>query len=341
MSTAQRELENQIYDGTVAKSAAASGFGGVDPRRRRYGYHPGIYRMEIEPSHSGQQLRVIPCGLLVPFRTATLKVENFDINVPIDEYHKQVAQDFTAKYFIENCKVNYYDEGFREIDPLTMLDDAVREENGQIKFENFINSPHGYFNAVHPSFGEIGHICPAGLINCATCRVQLLGTEDNAPEFLLERIRQSPDPELAENTRLVLLDANTTYRESCRNKWAVIIGEYDGSQKGEPGIRALDDSLHHIRKHLHETAPTERAALAAAGYGDRVAESQAQGMKELADAFRERPGDNNNEVLKMLAQGQQQLAEGLRQQGEMLANIMKGNNQKKSEKATEKTSEGS
>lgn len=340
MSTAQRELENQIYDGTVAKSVGASGVRDVDPRRRRYGYHPGIYRMEIEPIHSGQQLRVIPGGLLVPFRTATLKVENFDINVPVDEYHKQVAQDFTAKYFIENCKVNYYDMGFRELDPLTMLDDAIREDDGQIKFENFINSPHGYFNAVHPSFGEIGHICPAGLRNCATCRAQLLGTEDDVPEFLLERIRQAPDPELAENLRLVLLDSNVGYRESCRHKWSVVIGEYDGSQKGKPGIRALDDSLHHIRKHLHETAPMERAALAAAGFGQQVADSQSAGLKDLADAFRERPADNNSEVMLGLMETQRQQGQVLAQMSETLATLAKGNGEQKTEKIAEKAPKG-
>lgn len=340
MSTAQRQIAvPKIYDGSVARSQGVSGHKGVDPRRRRYGYHPGLYRMEVEPQHSGQQSAVIPGGILVPFRTATLGVENFDINVPMDEYRKQVERDMTAKYFIDNCKVNYESQGFRELEPLTMLDDVTREEDGRILFETFRNSPHGYFNQVHPIFEEVKWLCPYNLVNCATCRTNLLGGDSGeVPEVIQRRIDECPDPEIAENLRLALFDANLTYRDWCRQKWQVVIGEYDDKQKGEPGIGRFDDSLHHIRKNIHEVAPTERTALAAASYGAQVAEGQAEGMKELANAFRESKQSNNSDLIAMLAKGQEQQGKMLAQLGkavEVLAQNVAGQPEK-SEKATKK-----
>lgn len=332
-----------IYDGTVAKTSAPAGFSGIDPRRRRFGYHPGIYRMEVEPTHSGQQISIIPGGILVPFRTATLGVENFDINVPIDEYRKQVPRDVTAKWFIDNCKVNYDSQGFRELDPLTLLDEAVREESGQLLFKNFLQSPHGYFNQVHPSFAEIGHVCPADLTICVTCRINLLGGDDTTfgiPEVIQARMEKCPDQGIVEDLRQVLLDANVALRDFYTEKWQRLLGEYEGRQKGEPGIGFFNDSLHHIRKHLHEVAPQERTALAAAGFGQQVAEAQAEGMKELADAFRERPAENNNEMMAVMMETQRQQGQILAQVSETLATITKGNTPTPTpDKATERAPE--
>lgn len=332
-----------IYDGTVAKSTSTTGFTGIDPRRRRFGYHPGIYRMDVDPRHSGQQQILIPGGMLVPFRSAPMATENFDINVPIDEYRKSVIQDYTAKWFIDNCKVNYDVQGFRELEPLTLLDDAVREEDGRIRFEHFIASPHGYFNQIHPVFAEIAHVCPMDLANCATCRVSLLGGDEmtfGIPQVIQDRMAKLPDPEVAEALRQVLLDANIALRDYYTQKWAVLMGEYDKRQKGEPGIGYFDGSLHHIRRHIHQVAPEERTALAAAGYGDRVAEAQAEGMKDLAEAFREsRPAPtDNSELMAAMLETQRQQGQILAQVSKTLATITKGNEKPK---ASEKAPEGS
>src|SRR6266404_1058484 len=118
----------EIYEGSLAQSVAASGVTGIDPRRRRFGYSPGIFQMQLDPIQSGQQQAVMPAGVPIPFRTVVGKMEeNFDIAVSVDEYQKQVYRDALATFFIANVKTSYEEFGFRELSSLTMLDDPERE----------------------------------------------------------------------------------------------------------------------------------------------------------------------------------------------------------------------
>lgn len=309
MSTAQA----QIYDGTV--SVAAPGKGGIDPRRRRFGLNPGIYQLQMEAHESGQQQRVLPAGVLIPFRTKPLSVENFDISVKPEEYIKQKEQDFTAEWFIANVKMIYGEFGFREIECLTLLDDPERnppKENkdgtvviGEIIPASYARSAHGYFNAVHPSFGEIGYACPQGLSVCVTCRLELLGAprfdnqDGTAPDWLQVRIDDLPDPELGEELRLALIEPHEVYREFAAFKWALLIGEIEKRSKGEIGIAVLGPAEHHLRNHLHEIAPADIAANTAASYGEEVGRAQSEGMKEIAEAFRE--GNSSSKTDELLA----------------------------------------
>lgn len=324
-------MSTQIYDGTV--QVAPNTLDGVDPRRRRYGYNPNIFQMQAEATDSGQQQRIIPAGLLIPFRTRTLKAENFDIGVKTEEYVKQVEKDFTAAWFIANVKMLYAEFGFREISCLTMLEDFERDGKGKIVPATFLKSPNGYFDAVHPAFADLGHQCPHNLSVCVTCRLFLLGAPDfennpdgDVPEWLEPRIEKLPDPNLGEELRQALIEPNQVYEGHARFKWSLLLGEMEKRSKGEIGIAVLGEAEHHLRNNLHEIAPADRAAATAAGFGEEVGRAQAEGMKEMAQAFREggkrdtsdellarmiERQDKTDEVLASLAQTTQQLAEAV------------------------------
>lgn len=329
-----------VYDGTVQTTTLQPG--AVDPRRRRVGYNPALYRMQMHQLHSGQQQVVIPAGVLLPFRTKDLKAENFNIGVKVEEYVKAEMREFTAEWFIRNVKQEFEEYGFRELGCLTALDDFEREpsttkKNGDVVLGKIISStweksPHGYFAAVHPSFAEVAHECPYGLSVCLTCRLELLGAPDQnnpdgeAPEWLQERMEALLDPSLGETLRHALIESNEANRQFYVFKWATLVGEIDGRKTGEPGLPALGEAEHHVRMNLHEIAPADRAASVAAGFGAEVGAAQSEGMKEMAAAFREgnqseatntllakiiERQDKTDDVLAALAKTTQQLAQGV------------------------------
>lgn len=301
-----------IDDGTVASSINASGFRGVDPRRRRFGYNPGIYLMEMEPRESGRQQRIIPEGVLVPFKTAPLTAENFEINVDIDQYQKEVIRDFEAAWFINNVRIAYEGKGFRELGSLTVLE-----------------NPEAYalFNLVHPTFEELELACPFNLQNCVTCRLSLLGeNEFSVSETIQERLSSLPDMGAADGLLAELRDALTTFKSHATEKWASLLGELTQRKDGEPGISKLGPAEHHLRRHLHEHPPEAQGAIVAASFGAEASRAQEEGFKQLAEAFRENKSGANEEVLvqvvsglQSLAQGQQTLAERQAKTDEVLA----------------------
>lgn len=325
----------EIYEGSLASSIQASGVNGVDPRRRRFGYSPGIFQMQLDPTQSGQQQAVMPAGVPIPFRTIPGKMEeNFDIAVSVDEYQKQIYRDALATFFIANVKASYEEFGFRELSSLTMLDDPEREPSkekkdgtvalGKIIPASYTKSAQGYFNAWHPSFAEVGYECPQGLDQCCTCRAWLLGIDFNASgetsevemsEVMQARIAKLPDQKIAEELRQQLIESNIAYHQFCMWKWALVTGELEKKHTtGEAGISHLSVAEHHVRRHIHAVAPSEQAALAASSFGAEVAAANSEGMRELAQAFRESKPGTSDDVLKAVVETQ-------RQQGQILERL--------------------
>lgn len=318
MSTAKRDMDRLMDAGTVAQNLNASGVNGVDPRRRRFLYNPGIYLMLKEPRESGRQHSIIPDGL-VRFDTATLKSENFDINVDPSEYKKEVMKEYSAAWFIRNVDWSFHDQGSRELTALTMLEDPILTTQGKPNLTEFVKSAQGYYNAIHPSFAEVGFECPFGQAVCATCRLSLLGDEDpeSVPVIIRERMDKLPDQTAAEQTRLQLVEANQSYLNYASNRWSTILAEREGKKTGQPGLGVLDESCHHVRLHLHEHAPEDQSAVTAAGFGAEVGAAQAAGMEKLAAAFRE---SNTGNISPELIQ---QMLETQKAQGELLAALTK------------------
>jgi hypothetical protein len=318
MSIAKRDIERLMDTGTVAQGMGLSGVKGIDPRRRRFLYNPGIYLMLKEPRESGRQLAILPDGL-IRFETATLKVENFNINVDVSEYQKEVPQEFAAAWFLRNVDWSFHDQGSRELTSLTMLDDPVLNVDGSPNLKEFHKSAQGYYNALHPTFAEVGFECPFGQTVCVTCRLSLLGDGDpeSTAEIIRERMAKLPDQDVAEDLRFQLIEANRTYEGYARNRWATILAEREGKKTGQPGLGVMDESCHHVRLHIHEYAPEDQSAVTAAGFGAEVGAAQAAGMEKLAQAFREsNAGGISPEMIL-------QMVETQKAQGELLAALTK------------------
>lgn len=301
---------SQVYtDGSVAANRTVSGVVGVDRRRRRFGLNPGGYRWDMHPRESGQQGVLLPAGLIT-FRTAALKVENFDNVGKMVEWNqdnpKEIIREHEAAFFANNVKIKFEDQGFRELPSLTMLDDPSPNEKGNITKEQIAKSAPGYFLAVFPAFVEVGHECPQGLTECVTCRLALLDSD-----IVLERIARLIDPSIGMQVRDECRESVQSYYSFANGRWSELI-----SEKGStPGIKKLGEAEHHIRKHLHEIEPSEAAT--AASFGIEVGAAQAEGFKELAAAMREGKADNGLvEVLKGLMETQ-------KQQGQILAELSK------------------
>lgn len=265
-----------IDRGTVAQTLPPGSFPAVDPRRRRFGYSPGLWQMECEPRTSGRNERLIPQGILLRFDSATLADENYEINTPV--YTPRIKKEYSAEWFIAQVKVNFAPYGFTELDALTLLDDPRMGET---------SLPHLYFDAVHPEFASIGHECPEGLTVCVTCRLKLL----DGP-VIAERIRgvigEGLDADILQRCHSVVRLSNQVYYDFATVRWGEITGELADRRAGAPrGITSLKGGEHHVRRHLHEIAPEERGALAAANFGAAQAEVYAEAQREQTAVLRE------------------------------------------------------
>src|ERR1041384_8219687 len=228
---------------------------GLSPRRRRYGFFPGLYPAQVfvESSHSGQQETTMPQGVLVPFETTELR--EYDFEITKEDWKPTHMVERTAEWFIANVKRGYERFGFRELDMLTPLEDDEAE---------------AYLNLVH---GQLNTPCPQGLSFCATCRSA-------------ELQKAHYDDPTAESLRLRLLESYVTKHDSDKAKWAEILRDF------QLGLAVLGEGEQHVRKNLHETAPEDRAALASDAYGKQTAEATREGMKEIAESFKSAQGND-------------------------------------------------
>lgn len=304
--------------GTIARTTKSPGATGVDPRRRRFGYNPGVLWMEVDPQHSGRQQRLLPAGRLIPFESAELRVENFDINS--NAWTPQKTEEFKAAWFIGNAKTRYAEDGFVEVSCLTHLDDPKVDGRG-LEVEPSV--PRAYFEAVHPAFNSVGLECPFDAERtaeqkgtCVTCRLALLGNEEKPSERLRTYIEASGlDPELCESLRLELLASNTTLAEKYTIRWAEITGELDERHAGRDGLPTLKTGEHHIRRHLHQPTPAQIPAMAANAHAEATAETInagfdriAESNERLAAAILARPADNSSaEFLQIYREQQEEM----------------------------------
>lgn len=314
MSTAERILN----DGTLAGNRFASGFRGIDPRRRRFALNPGIWNCELDQRESGRQDKILPTGL-VTFRTVPMAAEDFDGalkngNNPSARI-SQITVDFPAVTFLQNALTRYSELGMRELSSLTMMDDPLPNEKGNVVKEALRASAQGYFTALWPSFAEIGHECPADLKECVTCRLWLLGDpanglfDEQVDERVRERTSKLADQDKVEELWLQVVDSVTVYRDWSLNKWGALVGELADRKTGAPAIAKLGVAEHHIRRNLHEVEPSEAATAGA--FGAEVAAGQAEGFKDLAAAMRESKGGDNSEILKLIVERQNKTDDAL------------------------------
>lgn len=304
MSTAQQYLN----DGTVAANRVASGFRGVDARRRRFALNPGFFMPVMDPRESGRQEHMLPSGL-VTFRTATIADDDFEHALKDGANPKALAQqtmvEVPALTFLANALTRFGEQGMRELSCLAVLDDPEPNEKGNITKEQFNKSAQGYFAALWPSFADIGHQCPEDLKECVSCRLWLIGDPSDGEsmhEALVERTSKLADQGKVAELRLQIVECLTAYRDWLSARWASLLGEMADRKTGNPGIAKLGPGEHHVRKHLHEVEPSEAAT--AAGFGAEVAAGQAEGFKELASAMRESKGGDNSDLLRMMIERQ-------------------------------------
>lgn len=315
MSTATQYLN----DGTVASNRVASGFRGIDVRRRRFALNPGIFMAMLDSRESGRQEMLLPSGL-VTFRTTSMAAEDFDSALKNganpNARIQQIVTDFPAAYFLQNALTRYSELGMRELSALTLMDDPVPNEKGKVTKEAFQVSAQGYFAALWPSLADLGHQCPAELKECVTCRLWLLGDPANGSfkaevsEGIRERTAKLADQDKVEELWLQVVESTMAYRDWLQNKWASLVGELADRKTGAPAIAKLGVAEHHIRRNLHEVEPSEAAT--AAGFGAEVAAGQAEGFKELASAMREsKSGGDNSDLMRMMIERQNKTDDAL------------------------------
>lgn len=310
--------EKYINDGTLAANRFASGFRGIDPRRRRFALNPGIYNCELDQRESGRQDRLLPTGL-VTFRTVPMAQEDFDSALKNggnpNARISQITADFPAAYFLQNALTRFAELGMRELSALTLMDDPLPNEKGKVLKEAFYQSAQGYFAALWPSFADIGHQCPADLKECVTCRLWLLGDpsglfREQVDEQIRERTAKLADQDKVLDLWPQIVDSLTGYRDWASNKWGSLVGELADRKTGAPAIAKLGPAEHHIRRNLHEVEPSEAAT--AAGFGAEVAAGQAEGFKELASAMREsKDGGSSADLMRMMIERQNKTDDAL------------------------------
>lgn len=304
MATAEKYLN----DGTLAANRFASGFRGIDPRRRRFALQPGIRNCEMDPRESGRQDKVLPTGL-VTFRTVPMAQEDFEGALKNGSNPSakitQITVDQPAVYFMQNASARYAELGLRELSVLTAMDDPIVNDKNRVTKEAFNASAQGYFSALWPSFAEIGHECPAELKECVTCRLWLIGDpSDDEPmhETILERVSKLADQERVAELVVQVHESLSAYHAWLSNKWAALVGELADRKTGAPAIAKLGPAEQHVHWNLHQNAPSE--ADTAKEFGQKVADGQKEGFKELASAMRESKGGDNGEILKLIVERQ-------------------------------------
>lgn len=305
-----------LNDGTLAANRFASGFRGIDVRRRRFALNPGFFMPVLDPRESGRQEHILPSGL-VTFRTAVIADDDFDH--ALKNGHNPSAQpqqatvEIPALQFLQNALTRFGEQGMRELSCLTLLNDPEPNEKGNITKEQFQKSAQGYFAALWPSFADIGHQCPEDLKECVSCRLWLIGDPsegESMNESLVERASKLADQGIVEELRAQIYDVLNNYKTWLEAKWGSLLGEMQDRQKGAPGIAKLGPGEHHVRKHLHEVEPSEAAT--AAGFGAEVAAGQAEGFKELAAAMREsKDGGSSADLMRMMIERQNKTDDAL------------------------------
>lgn len=301
--------EQYLNDGTVAANRAASGLQGPDPRRRRFALNPGLYMAMLEARESGRQEHLLPVGL-VSFRTTQFLEDDFDNALKNGHNPRskgvQTMVEHTAAEFLGNALIRYGEKGMRELTTLTMMDDPEVNDRNRVTQEAFRNSAQGYFAALWPSFADIGHVCPAGLRECATCRLWLIGDpEQNEAmhEELAKRAAKLSDQEIVAKLRLELVGSLKVNLDYYTRTWNSIINELGDRKIGGPGLGKLGPGEHHVRRNIHEVEPSEAAT--AASFGAEVAAANAKATEGLAAAITgSRQSNSNEEVLRLLAERQ-------------------------------------
>lgn len=312
MSTTQQILS----DGTVAANRVASGFRGVDARRRRFALNPGLFMPVLEPRESGRQEHLLPSGL-VTFRTALIADDDFEHALKnghnLSALPQRTTVEVPALTFLQNALTRFGEQGMRELSCLTMLDDPQPNEKGNVTKEQFQKSAQGYFAALWPAFADIGHLCPHETKECVTCRLWLIGDPSDPgsmSDVLIERTEKLTDQALVVELRAQIYDCLIAAKTWLEGKWASLLGEMEDRKSGGRGISKLGPGEHHVRRNLHEVEPSEAAT--AAGFGAEVAAGQAEGFKELASAMREsKPSNDNSELMKMMIERQNKTDDAL------------------------------
>lgn len=286
------DIDPALVDaGTIARSTNRIVPPEEDPRTRRYGYNPGLAVMEVHSRDSGRQLPLIPAGILVRFDTSEMKMR--DNSTDAADFPKKPLDkmgELLAALAVLNVKTVYGGEpdwGFRELTPLTVVDDkeALR-----------------IFSLVHPSFSRVAAMakaneefdaalqrgryapCPYELNVCVTCRRDVLKALDSdVIGALLDGLPKDikrPDRGRVLGVRDILLDGVNALRNYWVAEFRSRVGEIAARSAGaQRGLQSLAPGDINPMQQLHELSPAEQAEQKAAVY----AETQATALSEALD----------------------------------------------------------
>lgn len=249
-----------------------------DKRTRRFGYNPAL-QLQMDPIHSGLQMRSIEAGRLILFETSPISRQNKSVDKD-DRDPPAVMMELLAGEGLGAVFHQNHAMGFRELLPLRGKSDDEALD---------------LFYLVHPPLFEcVDHgiipKCIYELDVCVTCRMAVLKTMQGLP--------QEAAPLLA-----VLRESVSVAYSYIASEWRKYTAEVAGTKAGTNrniALGALTDDHLFFMQQLHGRTPDdmELAKIAA------NAEAQARVMEthmdrqsaQIADAIREGRGDNSEIV---------------------------------------------
>lgn len=205
-----------------------------DPHLSRYGYMPGVYHAKANPRTTGYEF--FPQGALITFET-------FDSgghpNPDFFENGKAapgMIREISAATAAQNAAIEYgavegIVAGFALLPMLTGISNARQ-----------------LFDALHPPFPAIDHVCPFGLDVCPTCRSEWLAS-DKSKDYFAEYGREI-DPSIALEVKEALYTSNSDYATYCVDTWNELSDAYERT-RGKENPFVLGKSHHHYRKCAH------------------------------------------------------------------------------------------
>lgn len=224
-------------------------------RRRMLGFAPNVPHMMANPQATNQPSEQIPQGQLIVFTPHVFPALDGDFEpAPTEKSPRDFARTLTMLFHTgEN------DWGYRTLTKLSELD--YDPQTGY-------DEADAYYEAVHPSFAEIGRTCEMGLevlvedVNCDktgkayarpcnTCRLEWL----NSMECRERMFNSGLDQAILADLKDTLIQVYTKGNEFVRFKLGQTKGDMQSAAAGQPGKRAYQDVDYYYMALLHEKAP--------------------------------------------------------------------------------------
>jgi len=231
MNSATQTAPAQSFDGFVGNSKPMDP--GTNPHSPRYAYMPPVQSARSEARTTGYVF--FNPGSLITFRTFSSGGWH---NPEFYQNAKAatLTREFSAEMAAYNASILYasvegHDVGFTLLPMLTGIPNA-----------------NSYFEALHPSFAELGHQCPSGLVECPTCRMAWFESDGSSNYF--ENNSQGLDRNLAFKVKEALYNATVRYRDFAEMMWTEFADGYERTRNSQHPF-TLKKEHHHYRKGLH------------------------------------------------------------------------------------------